>query len=376
VVSRKFIAILLLVGFTIVACGNLQDRESMKQAKDALKQGNMKVAINNTKSVLKKSPRNISARRMLSKIKTTLLNQGKDDLEAKKYKDAVTKMETLLDLDPQDEEAKKLLNEAKKYSEFANAKQALETNNPMVALRSVQEALRLDPQFQEAKELEVEAKKQVQIRIDSLVTTAQQLISQQDFEKLRDLAQDILAIDPQNKEAADFLREALAQILSRNREKNLKDAREFYSQGVYESALSKAEEVLKVDPESDEAKELVQKSHAELAKPDLRLTGLTKIKGMIIAHIEVPSTREKFLVKEGETFLNEGDFKVSAIDLDLKAVVLTYVKTGTQTTISIAPPELGANQPPAAPAQAPDKAAAPAKAPAKAPAAPQRPKYF
>lgn len=366
--SRKFIIIIiLLVGFTIVSCGSRQEREMMKQAKAALKQGNVKVAINNTKTVLRRSPRNFFARRMLSKIKSYLFDEGKKSLEAKNYKDTVAKMEMLLDLDPQDEEAKSLLNEAKKHLELDNAKQALQDNNPMVALRSVQESLRLDPNFKEAKDLEVEAKKQVQVKIDNLVVTAQQLIAQENFEKLRDLAQDILAIDPKNKEAADFLREALAQILSRNREKNLADARKFYSEGIYESALSKAEEVLKVDPTSTEAKELVQRARDELAKPDLRLTGLTKIKGMVIAHIEVPSTREKFMVKEGDTFLNEGDFKVSAIDLDLKAVVVTYMKTGSQETIVIAPPE--------AVAPAPNSAGkTPAKPPAKKPQ--QRIKYF
>jgi tetratricopeptide (TPR) repeat protein len=291
---------------------------------------------------------------MLGKIKSHLYEEGQKSLETKNYKDTVEKMEALLDLDPQDEDAKALLNEGKKHLEFAKAKEALEANNPMVALRSVQEALRLDPQFQEAKQLEGEVKQQVEEKIDNLVSTAQLLIEQEDFEKLRDLAQDILAIDPQNKEAADFLREALAQILTRNREQNLSMARKFFSEGIYESALSKAEEVLKVDPNSTEAKDLVQRSRDELAKPELRLTGLTKIKGMLIANIEVPVTREKFMVKEGETFLNEGDFKVSAIDFDLKAVVITYTKTGSQHTISLAPPELN-SAPPAAPAPAPGK---------------------
>jgi tetratricopeptide (TPR) repeat protein len=345
VLSKKSIIIALLLAFTAFGCGSAQDRAMVKQAKDALKQGNVKVAINNTKTILRKSPSNILAKRMMGKIKSYLMKEGQKSLEAKNYKDTVEKMEALLDLDPQDEKAKALLGEAKKHLEFARAQDALKDNNPMVALRSVQEALRLDPQFKEAKDLETEVKKQVQEKIDNLVSTAQQLIEQENFEKLRDLAQDILAIDPQNKEAADFLREALAQILTRNKEENLTMARKFYSEGIYESALAKAEEVLKVDPASSEGKELVQRSRDELAKPELRLTGLTKIKGMTIANIEIPSAREKYMVKEGEAFFNEGDFKVSAIDFDLKAVVLTYTKTGSQQTISLTPPEMNAPAP-------------------------------
>ncbi|RJP26343.1 MAG: hypothetical protein C4520_00720 [Candidatus Abyssobacteria bacterium SURF_5] len=353
---RKFIVIYLLVGFTMLGCGSAQDRAMLKQARDALKQGNSKVAINNTKTILRKSPRNFLALRMMSKIKSHLYKESETQFEAKNYKDAATTLETLLDLDPQEEKAKTLLDEAKKHLELASAQQALQENNPMVALRHAQEALRLDPQFAPAKDVESKAKEQVQVRISNLVVTAQELIDQGNFEKLRDLAQDILAIDPQNKEAADFLREALAQILTRNKEENLTMARKFYSEGIYESALSKAEEVLKVDPASAEAKEIVQRARDELAKPELRLSGLTKIKGMTIASIELPASREKFMVKEGEVFLNEGDFKVSAIDFDLKAVVITYMKTGSQQTISLAPPELSA---PTAPS--PEAAPAPVK---------------
>jgi tetratricopeptide (TPR) repeat protein len=358
VTLKRFILIIFVVGFIFAGCGSRQDRAMMTQAKDALKQGNYKVSINNTKTVLRKSPNNILARRMKSKVKKYLMQEGKKNLEEKNYKDSIEKMEALLDLDPQDEKAKSLLNEAKKHVEYTNGKKALDENNPMVALRCAQEALRLDPNFQEAKELEGVAQKEVQVKIANLVSTAQELIQQENFEKLRDLAQDILAIDPQNKEAADFLREALAQILTRNKEENLIMARKFYSEGIYESALAKAEEVLKVDPSSSEAKELVQRSRDELTKPELRLTGLTKIKGFVIANIEVPSTHDKYMVKEGESFLNEGDFKVSAIDFDLKAVVITYMKTGSQQTISLSPPELNTPSAPAAPAPAPPPAPA------------------
>ncbi len=346
--SRKFIIILLLAAFSLAGCGSAQDRQMLQQAKDALKQGKVQVSIKNTKTILGRSPNNFLAKRMAGKIKAYLLKEAEKDMQNKNYKEAVEKMESALDLDPKDENAKKLLTDAKKNLELANAKKALEENNPMVALRSVQEALRLDPEFQEAKSLEAEARQQVQVKIDNLVGTAQQLIEQGNFEKLRDLAQDILAIDPQNKNAADFLREALAQILTRNKAENLEMARKFYNEGIYESAKSKAEEVLKVDPQSSEAKDLVERSMAELSKPELRLTGLTKIRDMVFASIEVPATREKFKVKEGETFLNNGDFKVSAVDLELKAAVITYTKTGSQQTLTLVPREL-ITPPPAAP---------------------------
>ena len=92
--------------------------------------------------------------------------------------------------------------------------------------------------------------------------------------------------------------------------------------------------MLKVDPNCKEAKELVDKSKAEMRKPKIRLTGFTKIKGMEIAHLEILKARksERFMVKVGEPF---GPFEVSAIDRDLKAVVVTYRKTGSQQTLTL-----------------------------------------
>ncbi len=331
---RVIIVVALILGLSAYGCGSHLDRLQLKQAKQALKAGNTKVAIKNTKDVLRRSPRNIFAIRLMSKIKARLLADAEENLQAKKYKEAADKLEELLELDPQNEKAKAMLADAKKHMQFAKAKEAFDSDNPIAAIRLLKEALRLDPQFQEAKDLLAEANKKAEEKIANLMNIAKTLIEQKKFDELRNLAQDILAIDPQNRDAADLLREAQAQILSIDKEKNLAMAKTFYQEGIYESALSKAEEVLKVDPNSNEAKELIQKSKAELAKPALRLTGISKIKGMLIAHIEVPSTREKFLVKEGETFLGEGDFKVSAIDIDLKTVVVTYLKTGSQQSIT------------------------------------------
>lgn len=334
---RIFVLVLLIAGLSVAGCGSRQERYQLKQASDALKGGNTKVAINNTKAVLRNSPRNLYALYLMRKIKSKLYDEAEKSLEAENYKDAVERLDTLLELDPQNEKAKAMQGEAKKHLYYADAQQAMDKGNPMAALKMLNDALRLDPQFDKAKTLQKEANEKVEKRIVNLVTTAQALIEQGEFEKLRDLAQDILAIDPQNQEAAEFLREAQAQILARNKEENLAMARRFYEEGIYESALSKSEEVLKVDPNSKEARDLMQKSKAELSKPDLRLTGISMIKGMKIAHIEVPETREKYHVKVGEPFHGDGDFKVAAIDLDLKAVVVAYTKTGSMQTLTTTP---------------------------------------
>ena len=97
--------------------------------------------------------------------------------------------------------------------------------------------------------------------------------------------------------------------------------RQFYEQGLYESAKEKAELVLKVDPNCEEAMELVENCKAELLKPGLRVTGFLTIKGNVYASIMVAGDKETHRVHEGEEF---GDFKISAIDRDLGAVVVAW----------------------------------------------------
>jgi tetratricopeptide (TPR) repeat protein len=212
------------------------------------------------------------------------------------------------------------------------AQKALDSDSPGKALTMAEEALKLDPQFQRALKIKEEAAEKLNEKIANLMNIAQELIDQGRYKELQKQANDILAQDPQNKEATRLLHEATAQLLYRDKERNLRMAKKFYEQGIYESAKARAEKVLKVDPTSIEAKQLVEKSDAEMQKPKLRLRGFTTIKGMKIAHLEMPQKRERKLVMEGETF---GPFKVSAIDLDLKAVVVTYSKTGSQQTLTL-----------------------------------------
>lgn len=323
---------ILVFGFSAAGCGPKGVRQKLKEADQALKQGKTKEAIRITKFILSTSPRNIFAKRLMGKIKAQLIKEIREAVEAEQYQVAVRKADMLLkDIDPKNEEVKAMRADAKKHLLVQGARKSLENNNAVAALRLAKQALEIDPQFQPALDLRDEANQQVEEKIANLMTTAEQLIAQKQFEKLRDLAQEILTIAPQNREVADLLREANAQILSRNKERNLQMAKKFYDEGIYESALTKAEEVLRVEPDNRDAKVLLEKAKAEIAKPELRVTAFTKIKGMEIAHIEMTKTREKFLVREGEIF---DDFKVSAIDFDLKVVIVTYLKTGSQQSLS------------------------------------------
>ena len=333
--KRKIIVIILLLLFSVSAagCGSKMVRSQLKRGNQAFKRGDMKGAIKSAKLVLQTSPRNIFGKRLMNKIKAKILEDIEADVAKKSYKTAIRNAEMLLkDVDSQNRQAKALLGEAKKHMLASQARRAIDKNNPIQGHRLATQALKIDSEFEQAKKLQTEANQHVEEKIASLMSSAQQMIEKKQFEKLRALAQDILIIAPQNREVVGLLKEAQAQILARNMKKNLNMAKRFYAEGIYESALKNAEAVLKADSQNAEAKEIVEKSKAEINKPKLRLTGFTKIKGMEIAHIEIIETRERFLVKEGEIF---GGFKISAIDFDLRAVVVTFVKTGSQQSLTM-----------------------------------------
>ncbi len=333
--ARKVTLILtiLIFGLSAVGCGNKASRAKLKEADEALKQGKTKQAIRITRFIQTTDPRNFLAKRMMGKIEGQLIQEIQEALGAEQYEVAVSKANMLLkDVDNKNEAVMTMRNEAKKYLHVQSGRKSLEGDNPVAALRMAKQALDIDPQFQPAIALQKEANGKVEEMIGDLMKTAEQLIAREQFEKLRDLAQDILSIAPQNREVADLLREANAQILARKKGENLSMAKRFYDQGIYEDALTRAEEVLKVDPKNMEAKKLLEDARAEIAKPKLRLTGFTKIKGMEIAHIEFEQSREKFMVQVGDVF---NDFKVSAIDFDLKAVIVTYIKTGSQQSLTL-----------------------------------------
>jgi len=333
VYTRKIITIiiLLLFGVTAVGCSKI-DRLQMKQAKDAFKAGNMKASINATKAVLKRSPRNIFAKRFMSKLETKIIESAKTELEKKEYQKAAEQAETLLDeLNPQNEEAKTIRADAKKYLLYEQARKASQ-KNPIFGLKIVRQALKFDPEFKEALELQAEIESVVQEQITKFMATARDLFEQERYEELMKLTQQVLSIEPNHQEASALLKETIAKKLARDQQVNLNQAIKFFEEGIYESAKAKAELVLKGNRNNDEAKKLVEKSIAEMKKPKLRLTGFTKIKGDLYAQILIQGNPQRFRVREGEEF---GDFKVVIIDYDLKSIVLTYTKTGSQLSLTL-----------------------------------------
>lgn len=327
------ILLLLILGMLATGCGMFGDRETVKRFENAFEQGNAPDAIRQTKRFMNMNPRNYWAKALLKKIEKKLVEEGRVALEAGQYNAAASKADLVLDkLNPRNKEARTIEAGAKKYIRLAGAKKKLAADDTIAALKLIDEALKLDPNFQEAKDLRAEANKKVEEKIAILVNTGENLFAEKKFGVLQKLANDILASVPQHPEAADWLRKAHVAILLRKKAKNLQDAQRLYDEGLYEEAKKKAEQVLKVDSKNKDAKNLVEDANDEITRPKLILSAFTRIKGMEIVTITIEKTRERFIVREGEVF---GDFSVTAIDYDLKAVVVTYRKTGSQQTLTI-----------------------------------------
>ena len=323
---------LIVLTMSATGCDMFSGKSVIDQAQDTLDQGNTALAIKQGKSWLNMNPRNIWAKRFLKKIEAQLIEEGRSAMQAEQYGAAATKADLVLNkLNPKSPEALAIQANAKKHLRLQSAKKNLAADNPVGALRFIKEALKFDPNFQEAKDLQVKANQQVEEKIANLMGAAQGLYDRGEYKKLRKLAQDILTIAPQNREIAAWLRKAQAAILEGDKAKNLELARKFFDEGIYESAKKKAEKVLKVDPNNADAKKIVEDANAEITRPGLKLVAFTKIKSKEYATIKMG--KERFTVVEGEVFAEI--FKVSAIDYDLKAVVVTYIKTSSQQTLTI-----------------------------------------
>jgi tetratricopeptide (TPR) repeat protein len=311
-------------------CGVIGHKEQVDQAEDALEKGNVPAAIKITKQILGLYPNNFWAKRTMKKIEAHVLTEARDAMEAKNYKLAADKARIALNINAKNEEALAIQKDAKKNLALASAQMFMAGENPVNALKALNNALKLDPAFEEAKQMKAKIDKLVEDRINNFLGSADEMMEQGKYKEIETMAQGFLAIDPQNQQISDLLLKAKDAILKQDKEDNLNKAREAYAEGLYESAQRYAEKVLKIDEGNKEALEFVENCGAELLKPALRLTGFYELKGSVYASIMVAGIKEPFRVREGDEF---GDFKVSAIDRDLGAVVVKYTITESLQTI-------------------------------------------
>lgn len=319
----------LLVGCVLVlssGCGDARDRAVLKQADQILKGGQPKAAAEQVKGVLQRSPRNLLARYKLRKIKALLLKKADDNVRGQNYVPALEMLQVLLELEPDDSKALALQALAKKKLLVAEAREAQTNHELGSAIEKAQEALQVDPNFAEVTELLNTLMEQRDDEVARLLARAPGLLQADDPKTVVEEMQQVLKMDEANVRAQEYMREAQVGVLAKLKRENMKAARAYYAEQRYEAAIEKAEEILAVDPSSYEAKSLRDRSQAESTRPALRLTGISVIRQIPTAAMEIRSLGERKILREGGEI---GPYRIVSIDIPGKIVEVEFLPTGS-----------------------------------------------
>ena len=324
----RLVALLLLAGAvsTGTGCGSARDKAMLKQASSALKGGDPKGAARLTKQVLQKSPRNLMALRMLRKVKGSLLKKADGDIRAKNYDAALEKLQVLLELEPDHERATAMQIVARKHRHVGRARDAQTKREIGTALVEVRKALLADANFEEAEELLQTLMEQRDDEVTRLVGRAQELLQTEEYSTVIQDMQQVLKMDDANARAQEFLHEAQVAVLAKERRANMEAARAFYGEGRYEAAIEKADAILAVDPTNFEAKQIKERSQAESTRPELILTGISLIRNIPTAAVEIPSLGERKIVREGSEI---GPYRATEIRMAERTVLFEFIPTGS-----------------------------------------------
>ncbi len=306
-------------------CGDSRDRAVLKQADQILKGGNPKAAANQVKGVLQRSPRNVLALRMLRKVKGHLLKKADAEMRAQNYKGALDMLQVLLELEPDHKKGVALQAEAKKHRAVADARAAQGKGELGTAIEQITAALLLDPNFAEATELQETLMEQRDDEVKRLLALAPTIIQAEPATVVRNMQQ-VVKMDNGNERAQEYLREAQVMVLAEEKRANLEAARAFYQEQRYEAAVEKAEAILAVDPSSYEAKSILERAKAESTRPELRLTGISVIRGLPTVAVEIRALGQRKILREGDEI---GPYRVSEIDVSTKVVQVEFIPTGS-----------------------------------------------
>lgn len=328
---RGSLAVLLLV--LAAGCGDARQRAMLKQANQALASGNPEAAATTTKQVLKINPRNVLAIRMLRKVKRELYSRAATDVEKKSWNPALKKLQTLLELDPDSAKAQALRKTAQKNKHLEDAQRSRKEHQLGSALEYVRRALKVDANFSEAIAFRDDMLDERDVEVKRLLAQAPTLLQENKPEQVVAEMEEVIKLDSSNQEAKEILREATAAVLAKQKKENLEAARQYYEEARYEAAIEHAQAVLDADSTNFEAKSLLEKATAELHRPEIYVTGISIIRNIPTAAIEIPSLSERSMVRIDDEV---GPYRVVDIQPSRKTVTFEFVPTGAMLAYTVA----------------------------------------
>jgi hypothetical protein len=141
-------------------------------------------------------------------------------------------------------------------------------------------------------------------------------------------AQEVIRINPSEPGAMNLLMRTNSELLAK--------ASELLVSRRYYEAAEKVQLALKIDPTNSTALRLLEQLTLYVETPDLKLRGITKLGKAHYAIIQLPNSNQPQYVKEGETFRN---VKVVDVNPDAKTVELLQIYTKQKFTIALSKSE-------------------------------------
>jgi serine/threonine protein kinase len=225
----------------------------------------------------------IRAEELLLKIQSGIANARKA-LAQENYAEATEQVNKVLILDPGNAEAKELqvlIDQAYKEQQtrektaayLAASRQALSNENFLEATRLASQALRLERGNAEACELvekidRARQQKATREKIASLLARSNQALSSEDFEEADTRAREVLLLDSQNTEAKELVQRIQAAHDHWHVKKKVAslvaEARGNWGRGQLETAVPQLEEALRLDPENTTVDSLLKKVEEDI----------------------------------------------------------------------------------------------------------------
>jgi len=246
--------------------------------------------------------------------KTELLAKGRGQLLGGDYKEAFKTAMEVKKLDPEDIRAWGLIDDTVD-SVTQKAIQEFEAGKIEVALADVRLGLKYNKDHETANELYMDI-------ADRLLLEAQTHYNKKEYPKQITKAHEVLRIDPSNMAASNLLVRTNSELLAM--------AGELFISKRYFGSLEMVRLSLQIDRTNPGALSLLKRISDYVDTPKLELRGIIKKGDVFYARILLPDSGEVMFVKKDDI---KNNFKVLDIDSKHKRVKLMQIHTKQKFTI-------------------------------------------
>ena len=263
------------------------DRQAkLKEAENAIKNGDYAKAEQILNSLLKNNPGDSDAKNLLKQAqdgkakaeaeRQSKLKEAEDAIKKGDYDKAQKILNELLKDNPGDSDAKKLLkqaqdekskSEAERKNKLKEAEDAIKNGDYAKAEKILNELLKNNPNDSDAKKLldqskDAKAKADAEKAKQEKLARAQKLIDEGKFDEAEKLLNEVLKDNPNDAKAKELLGKTKDEKAQAQKEaaQKVSQAKTALANGDYDKAISLLNEALKADPNNAEAKSLLEKA--------------------------------------------------------------------------------------------------------------------